>query len=419
MKVEKSALFCSVVVTLCVALTATFAQGQTSAQKPRLSAKHTVKRAHNLASGTASAMASAAGAAGTPGLPLWTFNVSSDRDGNRYTGVMVGTNPFDEGSGQTNVATQIVPIIFKTHTIGNSVDANGIIATTPGNTTFNPTQADRACLGSRNNNPLRLFQQSPIFRSADFNYGGTDVGRTQTTDAFQRANFWKVIDREDYHVTLGPITNFNPIVIDVPAANGLALATTSLGPPAFCAPMAIVDINLFDLFINNNILPALAPFGVNHGTLPIFLLYNSVLSFGDPTDLANCCILGYHGTGNNDQTQTYSPMDFDSTGLFGVSGLDIATATHEVAEWMDDPFGNNPTPAWGHTGQVGGCQGNLEVGDPLSGTEAPRIVMPNGFTYHLQELAFFSWFYSARSVGVGGWFSDNGTFLTNAGPVCQ
>jgi hypothetical protein len=360
-----------------------------------------------------SANAAAPLAAPTPGLPLWSFNVHSDRDGNQYTGVMVGTNPFNHGSGSTNVATQIVPIIFKTHTLGTSVDGNGIIATAPGNTTFNPTLPDQACLGTRNNNPLRLFQQSPIFRSADFNYGGTDVGRTQTTDAYQRANFWKVIDREDYHVRLGPITTFNP------AASGLALATTSLGPPAFCAPMAIVDANLVDLFINNNILPALAPHGVNHCTFPIFLLYNAVMSFGDPTNLANCCILGYHGTGNNDSTQTYSPMDFDSTGLFGVSGLDIATATHEVAEWMDDPFGNNPTPAWGHTGQVPGCQGNLENGDPLSGTEAPRISMPNGFTYHLQELAFFSWFYSARSIGVSGWFSDNGTFLTNAGPPCQ
>ena len=160
--------------------------------------------------------------------------------------------------------------------------------------------------------------------------------------------------------------------------------------------------------------------GVMVGANPfIFLLYNAVLSDGDPTNLLNCRILGYHGTENNDSTPTYSPIDFDSTGLFGISGLDIATASHEVGEWMDDPFGNNPTPAWGHIGQVPGCQGNLEVGDPLSGTEAPRIIMPNGFTYHIRELAFFSWFYSARSTGVSGWFSDNGTFLTNAGPPCQ
>ena len=94
--------------------------------------------------------------------------------------------------------------------------------------------------------------------------------------------------------------------------------------------------------------------------------------------------------------------------------------SHEVAEWMNDPFGNNPTPAWGHTGQVAGCQNNLEVGDPLSGTLAPPIYNPaNKFTYHMQELAFFSWFYGAPSVGVNGWFSNNDTFTTDAGPVCQ
>ena len=381
--------------------------------------KHFAKPNHSQPSVAAFSATSPAAAAAVPGLPLWTFNVESGRDGNEYTGVMVGTSPFHDGSGQTSVATQVVPIVIRTHTIGTSVSSTGIIATTPGDTTFNPTSRDRACLGSRNNNPFTLFLQSPIVQSADFNYGGTDVGTTQTTDAFQRANFWQVIDQNHYHVTLGPVTTFDPIVIDIPAASGLSLATSALGPPNFCAPMGIIDINLFDLLLNNNVLPALARFGVNHGTFPIFFLHNLVMSFGDPTNLANCCVLGYHGTGNADPTQTYSPLDFDSTGLFGVSGLDTAVASHEVGEWMDDPFGNNPTPPWGHTGQVGFCQNNLEVGDPLTGTEAPRILMPNGFTYHLQELAFFSWFYSSRSVGVGGWFSDNGTFLTNAGPPCM
>jgi hypothetical protein len=417
MRPEKSPIF-SVVVVVCVALAATFAHGQAAGQ--RLPARHTFKRAPSQTSPTTSTAAgTAAAAAAIPGLPLWTFNVESNRDGNEYTGVMVGTSPFNGGSGQTSVVTQVVPIVIKTHTVGTAVSSTGIITTAPGNTTFDPTRADRACLGSRNNNPLRLFLQSPLLQAADFNYGGTDVGTTQATDAFQRASFWKVIDRQDYHVTLGPVRTFDPIVIDIPAASGLALATSALGPPNFCAPMGIIDINLFDLLLNNNVLPALAARGVNHGTFPIFFLHNLVMSIGDPTNLGNCCVLGYHGTGNADPTQTYSPMDFDSTGLFGVSGLDTAVASHEIAEWMDDPFGNNPTPPWGHTGQVGACQNNLEVGDPLTGTEAPRIAMPNGFTYHLQELAFFSWFYTSRSIGVNGWFSDNATFLTDAGPPCQ
>jgi hypothetical protein len=114
-------------------------------------------------------------------------------------------------------------------------------------------------------------------------------------------------------------------------------------------------------------------------------------------------------------------MNFDSTGLFGISGRDTATASHEVGEWMDGWTIHLATirRRLGDIPDRSGCQGNLEVGDPLSGTEGPRIVMPNGFTYHLQELAFFSWFYNSRSVGVNGWFSDNGTSLTDAGPPCK
>ena len=68
---------------------------------------------------------------------------------------------------------------------------------------------------------------------------------------------------------------------------------------------------------------------------------------------------------------------------------------------------------------MGGCQNNLEVGDPLTGTAPISIAASNGFTYRLQELAFFSWFYGAPSIGVNGWFSNNGTFLNDAGPVCK
>jgi hypothetical protein len=59
------------------------------------------------------------------------------------------------------------------------------------------------------------------------------------------------------------------------------------------------------------------------------------------------------------------------------------------------------------------------VGDPLTGTNIPPVVGPNGFTYNLQELAFFSWFCGAPSIAVNGWFSDSNTFATDTGPVCR
>jgi hypothetical protein len=63
---------------------------------------------------------------------------------------------------------------------------------------------------------------------------------------------------------------------------------------------------------------------------------------------------------------------------------------------------------------VSGCQANLEVGDPLTG-KSLQVTMPNGVTYHPQELAFFSWFFNqVPSLGFDGWYSSLGTFRTPA-----
>ncbi len=71
-------------------------------------------------------------------------------------------------------------------------------------------------------------------------------------------------------------------------------------------------------------------------------------------------------------------------------------------------------PAWGHVGQVSGCQNNLEVGDPLTGTPAVQVPL-NGFTYHGQELAFFDWFFRTPSNGTAGKYSFEGTFTSAQG----
>jgi hypothetical protein len=188
--------------------------------------------------------------------------------------------------------------------------------------------------------------------------------------------------------------------------------------------MLLIDLNWFDSYLNGTVTPKLQQEGVIAANdFPIFLSYNSAFSIGDVTFIGDCCAIGYHGsTGTPIIDQTYGVVDFDTTGWFSGPpapiGLGTSTMSHEVAEWMNDPFGSNETAPWGGTGQVAGCQANLEVGDPLSGTDMPTVTMPNGYTYSLQELAFFSWFFGAPSIGVNGWFSNNNTFTTDAGPNC-
>jgi len=192
-----------------------------------------------------------------------------------------------------------------------------------------------------------------------------------------------------------------------------------------CGRLGIVDVNLADAFVARLLTTAGTLPGVNPGTFPIFMFYNTAFSIGDPTNLLNCCAGGFHnavnvGTAGSPVFQTYAVVDFDATGFFGVAQTDTAIASHEVAEWMNDPLGTNLSPAWP---VQGACQDNLEVADPLVGLESPRIFMPNGFTYHLQEIAFFSWFFGPingdpSTIGLPGWFSSNGTFLADAGSIC-
>ncbi len=350
-----------------------------------------------------------------PKLPLWLYGVESPRDGNFYTGVMVGRDPFN-GGGATGIATYIVPVVIKTHSIVTAIDKKTSKFTTkPGLTVFDPAKAD-SCLGTSNNVALTLLQESPIIKNANFYFGGTSVGDTQYVDAFQRSNFWQPLggDNSGYHVLLNPVNALAAVVINVPAAHGAAVPGSLVRS---CSTLGVVDIDWLDAYLDSTVLPALVSKGVNPSTLPIFEYKNVVQSIGTP-GFDNCCVLGYHSYYAY-PIQTYAVFDFDTTRLFPSAVQDTGIASHEVAEWMDDPFGTNFTPAWGNIGQVAGCQDNLEVGDALTGTNAPPIVMPNGFTYHLQELAFFSWFFGGPSIGIHGWYSDNATFLTDAGPVCQ
>jgi hypothetical protein len=322
------------------------------------------------------------------GLKLWTYHITSTRSGSKgqkFTGVMVGNSPLTT-NGTTTTTMQIVPVIIKI-----------------GSDTFDPTKASPCASGKV---PLTLMQQSPMVLPASFKMNGVNVGKEQYSDAFERANFWKEVQKNggSYHNKLKVVT-LKPITINPGTTYSAILFNES------CGPFGGVELNWWDNLVTTKIIPSLKSQGVDPTTFPIFMFYNVAWFVGKTSE---CCVGGYHGAFGN-PAQTYSPFLFDLTGVFGVGTEDTDIAAHEVDEWQDDPLGTNATPAWGHVGQVTGCQSNLEVGDPLTGTNFPNVTMPNGYTYHLQELAFFSWFYGPPSIGAGHKFSDNGTFTSAQG----
>ncbi len=332
-------------------------------------------------------------------VQTWGASINSGLGGT-YSYKMVGKNPMVKQSSATaNIGVDVIPVSLKFLDTG---------------TTFDPTKNNSSCLngsGSANS----LFKASPIFNKHSYTVSGKNIGNVQYEDSFQREEYAKYILNSGainpgYHVNLSPVKFESKVSLTVGTSAG---ATDSGG----CAgKVGVLTINSWDTYLQKTLLPKLEKSGeVKTTQLPVFLFYNVVMS-----ENGTCCVIGYHSAHQaNGGVQTYSTTDYVEKGLFSGPLTDLYAASHEVGEWINDPFVNNATPAWGHVGQVSGCQSNLEVGDPLSGQPSVNVKMPNGVTYHAQELAFRDWFYRTPSVGLNGWFSSRGTFKSNAGAVCH
>jgi hypothetical protein len=326
-------------------------------------------------------------AAASASIPMFTASVRDGTSTFRYS--MVGKNPFvAQTQPSTTVSTTLIPVVIKF--------SNG--------DTWNPSVIDSCDSQSA----LTRTRNSPIFVAQPWKFGPTSVGTGQYIDVFQRGEFYRQTNPKGinpgYHVKLA-LKAHAPLVLHVPTAYA-AESTTVCGNHKLGA----VEINYLDGQIQHYITDTLGSAATT--TFPLFLLGN-VVEYEGTT--ANCCVLGYHNAmANASHLQTYGVSMYDNTGDFrGIA--DTSILAHEVGEWMNDPIGNNPTKPWGNIGQVAGCQFNLEVGDPLTGAGITDTL--NGKEYHLQELAFFGWFYhSLPSLGANGWFSSNGTFKASAAP---
>jgi hypothetical protein len=348
------------------------------------------------------------------GLPIWHYQVVSPLNGVSYTGYMVGTSPFLRGARTTTIPVILVPFIVEfTNT------------TTGFTTTFDPSTApDAACTAGQT--ALSLVENSPVFQSRPWTLNGVDVGVTQYVDAFQRSNFWQYVRNtgNEWH-TLLAYTVGEPLTLPVSYSSPTPAAEVRVGATTACTNstgagstngagyLGFVDVDvleaaMIDYIVLHNITP---------DQFPIFVLYNVGYSQNGLLYLG-----GFHFSEAPYPEALTSPGQTFAMANFRTSGsepFDVSILSHEVAEWMNDPGGFNAVPAWGNIGEVTGCKQNLEVGDPLTQTDLPPIAGPDGFAWHLQELADFSWFFRIAPIGAGGLFSDNGTLVANAGPVCQ
>jgi len=317
------------------------------------------------------------------------FKYSVNDHGTTLSGHIVGQNPRVQLTNPvTTIKTQVIPVVV--NVLGK---------------TFDPRAGD-SCDAT---DAMTRTLNSPIFKKQTWKQGGKTIGFGQYVDIAQRAQFWKFTKptgiNPGYHVTLNPVRP-TVVTLNVPTEEGTLLASTNCGNGF----LGGFELNWFIQQLQTQIFPQLRKFGIATTTFPLFVLYNTAMFINAP---GNCCVLGFHnsfmaGSGQ----QTYGVAMYDNTDLF--AGGDVAVMSHEVSEWMNDPgVGQNATinltKPWGHIGQVSGCQINFETGDPLSGKVTADTL--NGMTYHLQELAYFSWFFhQSPSWGLNGTYSLGNRF---------
>lgn len=213
---------------------------------------------------------------------------------------MVGTNPLLTAAS-TTVPVEIIPltVVFAD---GSMFDA-----------------AARA----------QALASSPMFNNTVF---PSETG--QFADVNERAAFNVV--GSAYHVLLGSPTVLPAITVHVPGKFGRTQSFKGV-------KIGFVDKG----FIRPIILNTIVQDNIDPTTLPIVLV-GDVFEFVTPPKktLRNCCILGFHNafTTGLGVVQTFAFGSYTSPGIFGGGIADITTISHEVGEWLNDPFADNIVP---------------------------------------------------------------------------
>lgn len=339
-------------------------------------------------------------------IPHWSDSFTYN--GLVYNYTMVGTDP-KRGSATTVVPTVLIPLRF-IFADGNVFDATTDIV--------------------EGQTPVQGIINSPIFQNYDFNRTGVNVGNTQWGDAFQRANFWNSVSTRspNYHVLLEQPTVLPVQTVNVPYGSFDYYYDPVLGPEPLVDTQLLLDLTN----------PLLIAAHVSPDTLPI-IVWGQVRGTTEPDSQ------GFHGitslTGNDIQTViaiTYYPGFFvQFPNVSGVFSQDIYILSHEIIEWMDNPFGSSLTPGWdipflspadARCDSTPLASDRMEVADPVNLFFESDIPLPGGtFTYHVTDAVFIDWFTrSPRSRSYNGQYDmfeigltlEQWGKLTPPSPVC-
>ncbi len=334
-------------------------------------------------------------------IPFFSGTVKSPLRKLSYNYRIAGADPRKSA---TTTKIPYVAIVLKVHFKGNFGGKNLDFWLDP----TKPACGDSVSVANR-------FLKGPNFNPVALTSNGASIGKVQITDGFQRAEFWKIRKGPGYHTVLKSARASIVQPVDAPPYSAIS-----------SKPLCGGDghrVGIVPIAWMISTAERLAKKWAKTNQVAIFLTYNvfETLDVNSPG-----LIGGYHlsfGRGAAG-TQVYGVGVYNDKGIFKNPGsADIDTWTHEFGDLLNNPFPltqdrSNQVPAWGGVGQVptGRCQGNLETGDPLTGSQF--TVSYNGFTYHPQELAFFDWFYRTPSQGTGGKYSFKGTFKTYQGKIC-
>lgn len=345
--------------------------------------------------------------------PTWTYTTGSNVDSIVYNNVLIGEDP--QIGRNTDVDVVVFPVTVKLHKSVKSFDSSSFTYTTVNKNTVISMVTKDQCLPEENRVPFDLVKESPLFNPENIRFGDTVLENSQYIDAHQRATFWDETsqDTNGYHLNLNAEFS-QPLIVDVPGSHGIAVNSSILfGGNQSCGTIAQIDISWLDNYLRNKLIPSLSSKNLlSPERTPIFLIKNLGLA-GNTSTPFSINYLGYHdvivgGAGSTTKLQTYMVSDFGA-GALANSLTDIQTLSHEIGEWVNDPFINNVSPA---VDFAGSCFPLLaEVGDYLNGNVATHVSL-NQYTYHLQEMAFLPWFFGGAKTSINGWYSANGTLTT-------